>query len=223
MGPLGFVGGTGAEGLGLATRLAAAGEAILVGSRVPARAAAAAAAVRAAVPGAEVEGVDNDTVLERTDRVVLALPFAGLAPFLAGARPRLAGALVIDVVVPLVLRGGVFRLAPVPGAGSVGELIQQTVPAARVVSAFKNLPAARLRDLRCRLEGDVLLCGEDRDARAAVAALVAKLPGLRPVDAGALANAHHLESLTALLLNLNRIHGAQATIAVLGLPLPAAR
>lgn len=217
MGPLGFIGGTGPQGVGLALRLAAAGEPVLIGSRVVARARAAAGQIRAVVPGADADGAANVEVLARAERIVLTLPFPALAPFLAEAAPRLAGKLVIDVVVPLTVRDGFFALVPIPGAASAGEFVQRTVPAARVVSAFKNVPAARLADLTVPLEGDVVLCGEDPGARAAVAALVGKLPGLRAVDAGALANARYLEAITALLLNVNRHHHALTSIAILGL------
>jgi NADPH-dependent F420 reductase len=124
---------------------------------------------------------------------------------------------VIDVIVPLALRAGFFALAPIPGAASVGELIQQTVPEARVVSAFKNLSAEKLRDLAAPLAGDVVLCGNDDGARAEVARLVGLLPGLHAVDAGGIANARYLEAITALLLNLNRRHRALTSIAILGL------
>jgi hypothetical protein len=125
---------------------------------------------------------------------------------------------VIDVIVPVARRDGLFVLAPVPDAGSAGELIQRRVPAARVVGAFKNLPAARLRDLATPLAADVLLCGEDASARAQVAALVQRIPGLRPVDAGALANARFIEAITPLLLNLNQRHRTLTSIAIVGLP-----
>jgi hypothetical protein len=218
MNPLAFVGGTGPEGLGLALRLAAAGEPVLIGSRVRDRAVAAAERVRAAVPGASVEGLENMAALTRTDRVALTLPFEGLPAFLDSAQGQLAHKLLIDVIVPLALRDRFFELVPVPGAASVGELLQQRVPSARVVSAFKNLSAETLHDRDALLEGDVVLCGNDPAARAEVAALIRRLPGLRAVDAGRIANARYLEAITALLVNLNRQHGARTSIAILGLP-----
>ena len=192
----------------------------MIGSRVAERAAAAAETVRTAVPGASVRGYENAEAVARSKRLVLTFPFAGLASFLAAGRPALAGKLVIDVIVPLAVRNGFFELTPVDGAASAGELIQQTVPAARVVSAFKNHSAETLQDIAAPLEGDVLLCGNDAGARAEVAALVGLLPGLRAVDAGGIANARYLEAITALLLNLNRRHKARASIAILGLPKP---
>ncbi len=218
MSELAFVGGTGPEGLGLAMRFAAAGETVLIGSRAADRAQSAAGKVRAAVPNARVEGVENADAVARASRVVLTLPVAGLIESLASIRAGLAGKLVIDVVVPIVFRKGFCELASLPdGAASVGELVQQAVPDARVVSAFKNLAAEELQDLAHRLEGDIVLCGNDAGARVEVAALVAKLPGLRAVDAGIIKNARYLEAITALLLNLNRKYKATTSIAVLGL------
>jgi len=212
-----FVGGTGPQGLGLAMRFAQAGETVLIGSRSASRADATARRIRAAVPGAVAEGVENLDAIASSERIVLTLPAAALPTFLETARTPLAGKLVIDVAVPVVLRDGFFELAPVPGALSAGELVQKAVPAARVVSAFKNVSAERLQDLNAALEGDVVLCGDDATARAEVAALVAKLPGLRAVDAGRLANARYLEAITALLLNVNRKFRARTSIAIVGL------
>ena len=217
MAALAFVSGTGPEGLGLALRLAAAGEPVVIGSRDAARAAAAVAEIRKAAPAARVSGAENRAAVAGTDRVVLTFPFRALPAFLEEAAPTLAGKLVVDVVVPLAMRAGFFELAPVPGAPSVGELIQQTVPSARVVSAFKNVSAEKLRDLASPVEGDVVLCGNDADARAEVARLVGLIPRLRAVDAGAIGNARYLEAITALLLNLNRRFRARTSIAVLGL------
>ena len=218
--PIAFIGGTGRQGLGLALRFAAAGAPVVIGSRVAERAAAAAETVRTAVPGASVRGYENAEAVARSTRLVLTFPFGGFASFLAAGRAALAGKLVIDVIVPLAVRNGFFELTPVDGAASAGELIQQTVPAARVVSAFKNHSAETFQDIAAPLEGDVLLCGNDAGARAEVAALVGLLPGLRAVDAGGIANARYLEAITALLLNLNRRHKARASIAILGLPKP---
>lgn len=217
MSPLGLIGGTGPQGYGLALRCAAAGHPVLIGSRAAPRAKAAAERIRSAVHGATADGTENLEVLARTDRVVLAVPFVALASFLEATAGALAGKLVVDVVVPVTLRDDFFTLVPVDGAASAGELIQRSVPTARVVSAFKNLPAERLLDLSSPLEGDVLVCGDDPAARLEVHALVALIPGLRAVDAGRLANARSLEAITALLLNLNRLHGARTSIAITGL------
>jgi hypothetical protein len=218
VGHLAFLGGTGPEGLGLALRFAAAGEHVTIGSRIAARAAEAADKIRALLPGAVVDGLDNMAALAASERVVLTLPVPGLPPFLAAAHDALAAKLVIDVMVPVALREGFWELLPLSGAASVGELIQQAAPTARVVSAFKHLPAKRLQNLAQRLEGDVILCGNEPAARAEVAALIRMLPGLRAVDAGGIANGRYLEAVTALLLNLNRVYRAATTLTIVGLP-----
>src|SRR5579885_3400453 len=89
---------------------------------------------------------------------------------------------------------------------------------ARVVSAFKTLPAGMLGELARPLEGDVILCGEDATARAEVRALVARLPGLRAVDAGGIVNARALEALAALLINVKRRYRAETTVRIIGVP-----
>ncbi len=212
-----LVGGTGALGVGLATRFAAAGLSVLIGSRDPKRADVTADHIRGLIPGARVESAGNRDVVTCCSRVLLCLPFDGLAAWLADERPWLGGKLVIDAVVPLGFEKGFCTLLPVPGAPSAGESIQQAVPAARVVSAFKNLPAGPLKDMTVPLAADVILCGDDPAARAEVAGLVGRIPGLRPVDAGVLANARYLEAITALLVNVNRQHKVHTSITLTGL------
>ena len=203
--------------MGLALRLARAGEKVVVGSRVAERALDAAAKVRAAVPGADVEGRENLDAVAAADRVVMTLPVDGLSAFLDRAAPQLAGKLVIDAMVPLTVRHRVAELTSVDGAPSVSELVQQRVPGARVVCAFKNVPSDALQDLSRALESDVLVCGDDDAARADVGALVGRIPGLRAVDTGPLRLARYVEGVTALLVSLNIRHKALTSIAIVGL------
>ena len=67
------------------------------------------------------------------------------------------------------------------------------------------------------LEGDVLVCGDDAQARADTIALADAIPGLRGVDAGPLANSRTVEGLTALILHVNRQTKGRATIKLLGI------
>jgi NADPH-dependent F420 reductase len=213
-----ILGGTGAQGLGIALRLAATGEAIAIGSRVAERALGAADEIRRRVPGADVVGLDNESAARSGDRVVLAFPASGIVPALAVLGPVLAGKLVVDVMVSLAFHRGRADIVPVEGAASVGELVQRAAPGARVVSALKNVSAELLQDLSRPLEGDVLICGDDPSARSEAASLVVRLAALRAVDAGALANARYVEGITALLVNLNRQHRARTSISIVGLP-----
>ena len=211
------LGGTGPEGQGLALRLAAAAIPLAIGSRDATRAEATATAIRRAVPGAEVDAGENLAIAAAADAVVIAVPFAGLSPLLERAAPALAGKLVLDVVVPVTFRDGCFELSPVAGAPSTAELIQRAAPTARVASAFQTLSAKSLQDLATPHDADVVVCADDVAARTEVMTLVRRMPGLRPIDGGALANTRYVEATAVLLLNLNRRHHTRTSITLTGL------
>ncbi|MBI3389355.1 MAG: NADPH-dependent F420 reductase [Deltaproteobacteria bacterium] len=220
MNRIAFVGGTGPEGMGLALRCALAGEAIVIGSREATRAESTAEKLRMQLRGAgssvDVLGRANGDAVDGVNIVALCMPFAGLEPVLRELAPKLSGKILLDLVNPLVMQKGSFVLQAV-AAGSAGELAQQLVPDAYVVSAFKNLSAEELCELTHTLVGDVVLCGNHDESKRRIVELIGRIPTLRAVDAGGLVNARHLESITALLLNLNRRHKAITSIEILGL------
>ncbi len=216
-----FVGGTGRQGRGLALRLAAAGHPVVIGSRRNERArdAAAKTRLRLAQGGrattGPIEGTSNDSAVWAAAIVFLTLPFEGLDAFLAESGALLAGKIVVDVVNPLRVVGGRFDVEPVM-EGCASMRVARMAPRARVVGGFKNAAAAHLLALDTPAHGDTLLASDDDDAKAIVAGLVREIPDLRPLDAGPLANAAFLEQVTALELNLNRIHRATTAIRILG-------
>jgi NADPH-dependent F420 reductase len=211
------VGGTGPHGRGLAQRLAMAGCAVVVGSREASRAGAVAGAIREATGNTRVDGQENRHAVAAADAAILAIPAVGLANMLVLLREALAGRIVIDVVVPLAMRDGLVEHAPPSNAGSAGELVQRALPASRVVAAFKTIPAVELARVERPVDGDVLVCGDDADARSSVAALAERIRNLRAVDAGPMRNARYIEGITALLVNLNRAHRAHTSVRILGL------
>lgn len=215
---LAFVGGTGPEGLGLAVRFAAAGHHVAIGSRSRERGEEGAATVAAAVPGASVSGGENADVAAGADVVFLTFPYAGQAPTLAALADTLAGAVVCDVVAPLEFVRGTGAVALDVEGGSAAEEAAAALPGARVVSAFQNMSAEKLMDLAAPVEADVLVCGDDREARALVIGLANEIAGVRGVDGGALSNSRYVEMLTSLLINLNRLHRTQTSIRIAGLP-----
>jgi 8-hydroxy-5-deazaflavin:NADPH oxidoreductase len=209
------LGGTGPEGLGLAARLLAAGETVVIGSRTEERAAGAAGKLRERVPGSSFRGATNVDAAAAGGMIVVAVPAAGLDDTLETCAVHFRGKLVLDVVVPIRLDRGTFLLEPI-AEGSAGERIAARVPEARVVSGFKHQAAADLFEVERELESDVLLCGDDAEAKELVAALVRRISKLRPVDAGSLRVSRHLDAVTALLLNLNRLHRARASVKITG-------
>ena len=225
MATIAFVGGTGPEGLGLAMRLAQAGESVRIGSRRPERASEAVTKVRDALttvgattgaPVTDVAGGLNAEVVAAADIVVVVVPFDGHAATLTDLRHTIGSKLVIDAVVPLTFRKGVPGVVDVP-EGSATEQAQALLPEARVVGAFHNLSAVTLQALAQPLTGDVLVTATDDAAKEAVLDLVGRIPNLRGVDAGPLSASKFVEDITALLLGINRRYKRHAAVQIVGL------
>jgi NADPH-dependent F420 reductase len=204
-----ILGGTGPEGSGLAMRWVRAGLSLAIGSRDINRAEAAAERVResAGMTGTPtVVGAANPEAVAAAEIVVLTVPFAGQLPTLASVREALRpGSVVVDVTVPLAtaVGGRPTRMLGV-WEGSAAEQAAAAVPAGvSVVAAFHHLSAVHLKDIEHPVDSDILVCGDDRSAKDRVRPLVEAIDGARFVDAGPLANARIVESMTALLVGLN--------------------
>lgn len=219
MATIGFIGGTGPEGLGLAMRLAFAGERILIGSRRIERAEEAAQTVRDAVEqagaSADAGGGVNRDVVEQSDVVIIVVPFEGHEATLNDLRDAIGSKLVIDAAVPLTMENRVPGIADVP-EGSATEQAQALLPDAKVVGAFHNLSARKLQKLSDPMEGDVLITADDDEAKQAVVDLVGKMPDLRPIDAGPLSMSKFVEDLTALIIGMNMRYKTQAAVRMVG-------
>ena len=217
---IGFIGGTGPEGLGLAMRLALADDRVLIGSRRPERAADAAQQIRDALAAvgreADADGGVNRDVVREAEIVVVVVPFDGHEATLNDLRGDIGAKIVVDAAVPLQFVDGQPGITPVE-QGSATEQAQALLPDARVIGAFHNLSARKLQALENEMEGDVLITGDDAEAKQTVIEMVQRMPRLRPVDAGALAMSNFVEGLTALLLSINRRYKAQAAVQVVGI------
>ena len=213
---LAFVGGTGPEGLGLAIRFAASGHHVAIGSRSTERGEEGAATVAEAVPGASVSGGENAAAVEGADVVFLTFPYGGQAPTLEAIGGTLDGVIVCDVVAPLEFVRGTGAVALDVDGNSAAEEAAAALPNARVVSAFQNMSAEKLMELGTPVEADVLVCGDDKEAKAVLMGLADEIDGVRGVDGGALSNSRYVEMLTSLLINLNRVHKTQTSIRIAG-------
>jgi len=212
------LGGTGQEGSGLALRWAHAGYPVVIGSRDAPRAEAKAAEIRERLGGTgSVEGCDNRRAAERGEIVVLTVPYAAHRPTLEAVKDALAGKLLVDVTVPL-MPPQVARVQ-LPPEGSAAVAAQRLLGAGvKVVSAFQNVSSHLLEDLAATVDCDVLVCGDDKDARAAVVTL-AEAAGMRGIHGGALANSAAAEALTSVLIFINRRYGLKSSgIRFTGLP-----
>jgi NADPH-dependent F420 reductase len=205
----------------LAVRLGRAGIPVIIGSRDAGRAAEAAQRASAAVPGASFEGLENAEAAARGEIVVLSVPFRSQSETLTNLKGALRpGQLLVDATVPLAaaVSGRATRTLGV-WQGSAAQQAQEMVPdGVRVVSGLHTVSAAMLSDLDHVLDEDVLLCGDSREDKRAVAELLERIDGLRCVDAGRLEMARIVESMTALLISINIRHKTHAGIRVTGLP-----
>ena len=200
-----ILGGTGDQGLGLAFRFARAGRPVVIGSRVPERAAAAADEVKAAVPGANVVGLGNAEATQCAPIVILSVPFEHAAATVKAIKGSLApGQIVVSMGVPLATAVGDAAVRTIGvWQGSCAELVASLLPeGVHTVSAFQNVSAHRLRALSHPVECDVVVSGA-AEPRRAVMGLCVLVPGLRAVDGGPLSNARIVEAITALLIGLN--------------------
>lgn len=211
-----FIGGTGPEGRGLGLRFAAAGHRVLIGSRDEGRAVAAAEKVRGLAPDAQVYGVSNADAAARGDVVFIAVPHDAQRATLAPLAEALAGKVVVNVVAPLAFTKAGVRAVPVD-EGSAAEQSQALLPRSRIVAAFHSISARDLLAPGHAIDCDVVVCGDDADAKAQVMALAECIPGVRPLDGGGLECARYAEELTALLLNLNRTYKGRAMVKFVGI------
>jgi len=212
------IGGTGPQGKGLAYRWARHGHRVVLGSRSAERAQQAAAEITARVPDASVSGAVNADAVAGADVVVLAVPYDGHDDLVAALAEQLAGKVVISCVNPLGFdKQGAYGL-DVPG-GSAAETAAALVPSARLVGAFHHVSAVTL----WREEGyldheDVLVCGDDADAKAVAIELARAVTSRDGVDAGRLRIARQLEPWTAVLISINKRYKTRSGTAISGLP-----
>lgn len=196
---IGVVGGSGDFGRGLAERLRRLGEEVVIGSRTP-----------------RGEFVSNADACRSSDVVFLSVPPEGVGAMARDLAADLAGRIVVSVASPIVFVDG--KPGARAGDVSLAELAERNAPEARVVAGFHTVSAKALADVERELDEDVLLAGDDPEAKEVVGALAELLVEGRAVDCGRLEVARWLEALTAVLLNVNRRYKTNSGIRVTGLP-----
>jgi NADPH-dependent F420 reductase len=204
------IGGTGAEGFGLVLRLAKAGHDVTIGSRSQEKGAEAAERARGIVgAAATVDGTTNEKAAAASEVVAVTVPFAGQADIYRAIKPSVKpGSIVLDATSPLATAvGGRAWQVVRPWHGSAAEQAEAILtPRVRIVAGFHTIAGEALQAMEHPLDSDVLVCGDDADAKATVGSLVESIPNLRWVDVGALSMARIAETLTALLVSINRTY-----------------
>lgn len=203
---VGILGGTGAEGRGVALRFAAAGWSVSIGSRDHGRAVQAAGEIAESAGGANVRGFVNSGVAALGGLVFLCVPYDSAAATLRNCRELWPpGSVVVDTTVPLVFdrqRGAILRSVD---GNSGSEVLAGELPAGvPLVAAFKTIPAHILGDVHHRLDCDIFVCSDYPEAKARVMKAAMVLAGLRPVDGGPLRHARALEAMCCMVIGINR-------------------
>jgi len=204
------IGGTGEEGFGLSLRLGKAGHRVIIGSRSADKGASRAAdALGILGDGVRVEGTTNEDAAAAAELVVVTVPFAGQAEIYRSIRPAVsAGKIVLDATSPLATAvGGRAWQVVRPWHGSAAEQARAILDkGVRVVAGLHTIAAEALQAIDTPIESDVLVCGGDPDAKEIAGSLIEDIPNLRWVDCGDLSMARISETLTALLVGVNRTY-----------------
>jgi NADPH-dependent F420 reductase len=216
---LAVIGGTGAEGSGLAVRWAAAGYPVVIGSRSAEKAATSAAGLRALLPAgsAALGGDTNLAAAAAAQVVILSVPYSAQATTIGEIADACQGKILITVGVPLQ-PPKVSTVWRPPGGSAAEEAQAQLGPGVRVVAAFQNVSSGHLQDLSWVADCDVLVTGDDKGAKQ-MAMELARAASFFAVDAGPLANSSVVEGLTALLIGINIRHKVKGSgIRITGIP-----
>ncbi|HWW53225.1 MAG TPA: NADPH-dependent F420 reductase [Acidimicrobiales bacterium] len=214
---VGILGGTGPAGSSLAARLASVGYDVTIGSRAKERAEEVCAALQARWPDRNLKLAAGDNAeAAAAEVVVVATPWDSAALTCLPLAEALAGKVVISMGNALVKVGR--ELQPVGLArGSVAGSIQAVAPDAFVAAAFQHLPARELGNLDDPVDCDVLICSDHPVATSTAAELASKIPGVRALDAGRLANAGAVEAFVAVLISLNIRYKTHAAVRLTGI------
>jgi NADPH-dependent F420 reductase len=199
-----ILGGTGNIGEGFALNWAEKHH-IRIGSRKTGKAEAAAESYRDALAGlgmgGNILGFDNLTASEGADVIILTVPHEHVSGVIDTVCPVLDHQIIISPVVPMT-KAEYFEYTP-PAQGSAAEEIREMLPDGTcVVAAYHTIASGRMCSLDPTFKCDVMICGDDRHSKDVVIDLTDEIECLRPLDAGPLAAARTIESLTPMLLNL---------------------
>lgn len=214
-----LLGGTGDIGGALALRWAYdSHHEIVVGSRDPERARTKADEYETELQSRDVDrkitGFANEMAADRGDVVVLAVPPYHVADLVESIADTLEDSVLVSPAVGMTRDDDGLHYDP-PEAGSVTELVADVAPdSVPVVGAYHNLSADRLANLDLEIDLDTVLVGDDADAKEQVARLTRDIEGLRPLDGGGLTNAHEVEGITPLLVNIGSLNDGLHDVGV---------
>jgi len=204
---VGIVGGTGDIGEGIAMRLSSRHE-VIIGSRDEEKAVQSSECCLDVLKKRRLPcsccGHTNQEAVNRSDMIILAIPFKHVEPTLA-TLTGLSKKIVVSPVNPME-KHDYFMFVP-PPEGSAALMIRRLIPPdARLCTAFNTVAANKWRALDEDLDLAIPVCGDDAEAKSMVMELVNSVPRVRAYNAGPLAASCMVECLTPLLLNIARFN-----------------
>lgn len=211
------LGGTGPAGAGLAARLASIGYDVVIGSRSKYKGMEVVDSILERWPDHKLSlRADTNAGAAAADVVVIATPWDSTASTALSVADQLKNKVVISMANALAKVGPEFQPL-VPPRGSVAASVQAIVPRSLVAAAFHHLPARELGHITDPIESDVLICSDHLKATEVTAEIVRRIPGCRPLDAGALSNAAPIEAFAAVLLQLNMRYKTRSALRMTGI------
>ena len=200
---IGILGGSGALGSGLSYRLGKAGYQVVIGSRNPGKASEKVNEINLRLKQEKISIESNYLAAEKSDLVILAVPFSNHRVIVEEIAMVVQNKIVLDTTVPLV-PPKVARVQ-LPEYGSVAKKTQELLgKEVRVVSAFQNVAASHL-DGDDALAGEILVFGNNKDARETIIGLIQEI-GMKGWHAGSIDNSVVAESMTSVLIFMNKFY-----------------
>ena len=203
------IGGNGPQGLGIAKRLALAGEPVIVGSRKEEKALQIVEEALEELKDydiAEMKGMSNEDAAKEGDILIITVPLAAQKPTLEGIKEFCTDKIVLDATVPLetAIGGKPFRFIDLM-EGSAAERTAKILEGtgAKVICAFCNISNSHLANIPEEIDCDCLIAGDDKEAKEIASEVINKIPGIRTIDTGILEKSRIIEKITPLLIGLN--------------------
>ncbi len=203
------IGETGPQGLGIAKRLALAGEPVIVGSRKEEKALQIVEEALEELKDydiAEMKGMSNEDAAKEGDILIITVPLAAQKPTLEGIKEFCNDKIILDATVPLetAIGGKPFRFIDLM-EGSAAERTAKILEGtgAKVICAFCNISNSHLANIPEEIDCDCLIAGDDKEAKEIASEVINKIPGIRTIDTGILEKSRIIEKITPLLIGLN--------------------
>ena len=177
---------------------------IFIGSREKNKSEEIVAEINKKIPSgsALIEGGTNQEAINRsTEIIIFAVPWEAHNYLLNDLKDQIGKKTLVDIVVPLSKNDP--KKVSMPPEGSATEAAQSILgKETPVVGALHNVSATTLQNLDWKINCDVLVCGNNLNARKQVMSLIEKI-GVTAYNAGDAESARCIEALTSILIRIN--------------------